>query len=103
MDFYLYMSFNVSSIYPRATDNSGYVSIVVPDDNELYPNQVVTTPSPIFYLFNWTAVDGANNTATCTTRVEMQGKLTSHLAWQAGPELLNKIHVKYYVSQQRIF
>ena len=76
----LYEPFNITSNYPRATDNSGYVFIMLPDPNvaPLYPGQVLTTATPSSYNFTWTAVDGADNSATCVTMVQVIGELTLH-------------------------
>ena len=63
--------------YPRAEDNSGYVSILLPefDGTTPHPGQVITEePGPT--SLSWTAIDGANNTVTCDTWIRVTGKLT---------------------------
>ena len=74
----LFEPFNINAQYPRATDNSGYVSITLSEPSELYPGQVVTDTSASPYTITWVASDGANNTATCNTMIQVIGKPTPH-------------------------
>ena len=68
--------YNINEHTPLATDNSGYVSIILSDTSELFPGEVWTTTGSVMNY--WTAVDGANNTATCTTMILINRKLTLH-------------------------